>query len=138
MCCKNWKNFLKVLVVIIFIIMTFCFVIGEFTLGAWFSFAFSLFFVLHFFETKIKVFKLGNLEIELQKSLKFNKIIGLKTAEIILFLLNNAIGVYQSSNAVKSKKEKINSSKQEILKMLSDFGYKEEDIESLKSKYIKE
>lgn len=129
---------IKLIIIIFFIIATAYYIKLQYYLGAWFSFVLTIFFTLLFFENNIKLFKFGNLEIELQKSIKFNKELGLKTANILLFLLNCSIGVFQSPATTAKNIQIIKESRQDIIKMLSDFGYSKTEIEKLKNNYIKE
>ncbi len=129
---------IKLIIIIFFIIATAYYIKLQCYLGAWFSFVLTIFFTLLFFENNIKLFKFGNLEIELQKSIKFNKELGLKTANILLFLLNCSIGVFQSPATTAKNIQIIKESRQDIIKMLSDFGYSKTEIEKLKNNYIKE
>ncbi len=131
-------NIIKSIIIIFFIVATAYYINLKCYLGAWFSFGLIIFFTLLLFENNIKLFKFGNLEIELQKSIKFNKELGLKTANILLFLLNGSIGVFQSPATTAKNIQIIKEAKQDIIKMLSDFGYSKTEIEELKNNYIKE
>lgn len=131
-------NIIKSIIIIFFIVATAYYINLKCYLGAWFSFGLIIFFTLLLFENNIKLFKFGNLGIELQKSIKFNKELGLKTANILLFLLNGSIGVFQSPATTAKNIQIIKESRQDIIKMLSDFGYSKTEIEELKNNYIKE
>ncbi len=138
MCCKFCQNIFKVIVIVFFIITIGYYLKVENNLGAWFSFVLTIFFTLHLFETNIKTFKLGNLAIDLEKSINFNKQMGIKMAEIVLFLINSSSVTYQSKQSVIDKNKTKKDFKKEIIKVLSDFGYPKESIDNLKIKYMKE